>query len=137
MQSNDVRTLLNCAVPTAAAGAIATAVSGGVAGGKGAIGAAFGALIVITFMGVGWLALQRTAKSLPHLFQGMGMLIYTTQLLLLAIVLACFKNTTLFNLPAFAFSVLGASLVWIATQARAHLKAKDFYIDPDSAGSPS
>lgn len=35
MPSNDVRNLLQCAVPTAAAGVVAVAVSGAVAGGKG------------------------------------------------------------------------------------------------------
>ncbi|MCZ4096531.1 hypothetical protein G3I60_12395 [Streptomyces sp. SID13666] len=137
MQSNDVRTFLHCAVPTVAAGVIAVAVGGMVTGGKGAIGGALGAVIVMIFMGIGLFALQRTARSLPHLFQAMGLMLYTTQLLVLAIILALFKHTTLFDLPTFAFSVLAASLVWILAQARAHMKAKIFYVDPDSAGSTS
>jgi ATP synthase protein I len=137
MQSNDVRTLLNCTVPTAAAGVIATAVSGAVAGGKGAIGAAAGTLVVIAFMAVGMLVLQRTAKSYPSLFQMMGLVLYTVQILLLAIVLALFKNTSLFNTRAFAFSLLAAALVWIAAQARSYMKTKILYVEPESAGTPS
>ena len=38
MPSNDARTLLHAAVPTAAAGVVAVVVSGVVAGGKGAFG---------------------------------------------------------------------------------------------------
>ncbi|MBD0736597.1 hypothetical protein ACIOC1_06445 [Streptomyces sp. NPDC088197] len=137
MQSNDVRTLLNCTVPTAAAGVIATAVSGAVAGGKGAIGAAAGTLVVIAFMAIGMVVLQRTAKAYPSLFQMMGLVLYTVQILLLAIVLAVFKHTSLFNTRAFAFSLLAAALVWIAAQARAHMKTKILYVEPESAGTPS
>ncbi len=129
--SNDVRTLLTCAVPTAIAGAAAIVVSGVVAGGKGATGAAVGTLIVMAFMGIGLVVLERTAKSLPQLFQAMGLMLYTCQLLLLAIVLALFKHTTLFNLKAFAFTVLAASLVWIAAQGRSHMKAKILYVEPE------
>jgi ATP synthase protein I len=137
MQSNDVRTLLNCTVPTAAAGAIATVISGALAGGKGAIGAAFGTLVVIAFMAIGMVVLQRTAKSYPSLFQMMGLALYTAQILLLAVVLAVFKHTSLFNTRAFAFSLLAATLVWIAAQARAHMKTKILYVEPESAGTPS
>jgi ATP synthase protein I len=137
MQSNDVRTLLNCTVPTAAAGVIATAVSGAVAGGKGAIGAAAGTLVVIAFMAIGMVVLQRTAKSYPSLFQMMGLVLYTVQILLLAIVLAVFRDTSLFNTRAFAFSLLAAALVWIAAQARSYMKTKILYVEPGSAGTPS
>jgi ATP synthase protein I len=137
MQSNDVRTILNCAVPTAAAGVIAVAVSAAVAGGKGVIGAVFGTVIVIVFMGAGLIALQRTARSLPQLFQAMGLMLYTTQILLLGVFLAVFKHTALFNTKAFAFTLLASALVWIAAQARAHMKAKILYVEPESSGSPS
>jgi ATP synthase protein I len=137
MQSNDVRTILNCAVPTAAAGVIAVAASAALAGGKGVIGAVFGAVLVIAFMATGFIVLQRTARSLPHLFQAMGLMLYTTQLLLLALVMLAFKNTTLFSTKAFAFTLLATTLVWIAAQARSYLKAKVLYVEPDSAGSPS
>jgi ATP synthase protein I len=137
MQSNDVRTLLNCTVPTAAAGAIATVVSGVLAGGKGAIGAAAGTLVVIAFMAIGMVVLQRTAKSYPSLFQMMGLVLYTVQILLLAIVLAVFRHTTLFNTRAFAFSLLAAALIWIAAQARTYMKAKILYVEPESAGTAS
>ncbi|WP_329136658.1 hypothetical protein OG552_25350 [Streptomyces sp. NBC_01476] len=137
MQSNDVRTLLNCTVPTAAAGAIATVISGAVAGGKGAIGAAAGTLVVIAFMAIGMVVLQRTAKSYPSLFQMMGLVLYTVQILLLAIVLAVFRHTSLFNTRAFAFSLLAAALIWIAAQARTYMKTKILYVEPKSAGTPS
>lgn len=131
MPSNDVRTLLRAAVPTAVAGAVAVAISALVAGGKGAVGAVVATLIVILFMGIGLVVLERTAKSLPHLFQAMGLMLYTAQILLLFIFVAAFKNTTLFNPKAFAITLVAATLVWIAAQTRAHMKAKTLYVEPD------
>ncbi|MFE9565456.1 hypothetical protein ACFYM0_30615 [Streptomyces sp. NPDC006487] len=132
MRSDDVRSLLQSAVPTAAAGALAAVISGIVAGGKGALGAVVATLLVMLFMGIGFLVLQRTAKSLPHLFQAMGLMLYTAQILLLFVFLAVFKNTTLFNPRAFAITLVVATLVWIGAQARAHMKAKILYVEPDS-----
>ncbi|MGV9705663.1 hypothetical protein [Streptomyces sp. NPDC003483] len=133
MPSNDARILLQAAVPTVAVGAIAAVVSGVVAGGKGALGAVVATLVVILFMGIGLYVLQRTAKSLPHLFQAMGLLLYTAQILLLFIFVAAFKNTTLFNPKAFAITLVAATLAWIGAQARAQMKARILYVEPDSA----
>ncbi|MGV9450389.1 hypothetical protein [Streptomyces sp. NPDC003635] len=135
MPSNDARNLLQIAVPTAAAGAIVVAVSAAVAGGKGALGAVIGTLLAILFMGIGLYVLQWTAKTLPQLFQAMGLMLYVAQLLLLLIFVALFKDTSLFNAKTFAISLVVATVVWMAAQARAHMKAKIFYIDPDSAKS--
>ncbi|MFJ1745001.1 MULTISPECIES: hypothetical protein [unclassified Streptomyces] len=133
MPSNDVRNLLHTAVPTAAVGVVAAVVSGVVAGGKGALGAAVGTLVVILFMGIGLVVLQRTAKSLPQLFQAMGLMLYTAQLLLLFIFMALFKNTTLFHPRAFAITLIVATVAWVSAQARAHMKAKILYVEPESS----
>ncbi|MGW0856656.1 hypothetical protein [Streptomyces sp. NPDC002690] len=133
MPTNDARTLLHTALPTAAAGAIAVAIGAGVAGGKGALGALVGTLVVILFMGIGLVVLQRTARSLPHLFQAMGLMLYTAQLLLVFIFVAAFKNTTVFNPKAFAITLVALTLVWIGAQARAHMKAKILYVEPESS----
>ncbi|MFD7443259.1 hypothetical protein [Streptomyces sp. NPDC059909] len=133
MPSNDARTLLQAAVPTAAVGAVAAVISGVVAGGKGAVGAVVGTVVVILFMGVGMIVLQRTAKQFPQLFQAMGLMLYTTQLLLLFMFMAVFKDTTLFNPKALAFTLLAATIIWVAAQARAHMKAKILYVEPESS----
>jgi len=137
MPSNDARILLQAAVPTAAVGAIAAVVSGVVAGGEGAIGAAVATVIVILFMGIGLYVLQRTAKSLPHLFQAMGLMLFAAQILLLFIFLAAFKHTTLFNPKAFAFTLLAGTIIWIVAQTRAHMKAKILYVEPEKSGHSS
>lgn len=133
MPSNDVRILAQAAVPTAAVGAIAAVVSGVVAGGEGALGAVVATVLVIAFMGLGMYVLNRTARSLPHLFQAMGLMLYAAQILLLFIFLAAFKDTTLFNPRAFAITLVVGTLAWIAAQTRAHMKAKILYVEPESA----
>jgi ATP synthase protein I len=133
MPSNDAQMLAQAAVPTAAVGALAAGVSAVVAGGKGAIGAVVATLVVILFMGIGLYVLQRTAKSLPHLFQAMGLMLYTAQLLLLFVFVAAFKNTTLFNPKAFAITLVVATLTWIGAQTRAHMNAKILYVEPEKS----
>ncbi|MDF3297848.1 hypothetical protein [Streptomyces tropicalis] len=135
MPSNDVRMLAQAAVPTAAVGVIAAVVGGVVAGGKGALGAVVATVVVLLFMGIGLYVLQRTARSLPHLFQAMGLMLYAAQILLLFIFLAVFKHTTLFNPRAFAITLVAGTLAWIVAQARAHMKAKILYVEPDASSS--
>jgi ATP synthase protein I len=134
MPSNDVRILLQAAVPTAAVGAVAAVISGVAVGGKGAIGSVVAAVLTILFMGIGLYVLQRTAKSLPHLFQMMGLMLYAAQILLLFVFLSVFKDTTLFHPKAFAITLIATTLAWIAAQTRAHMKAKILYVEPDSSG---
>ncbi|GAO06410.1 MULTISPECIES: hypothetical protein [Streptomyces] len=135
MQSNDARLLLHAVVPTLAIGAVAVAVSGAVAGVTGALGAVIGTVLVLLVMGAGLVVLQKTAKNHPQLFQMMGLLLYTVQILFVAVFLIAFKDTTFFDTKAFAFTLLGATLVWIAAQTRGHMKAKILYVEPDSAGT--
>ncbi|OQR65235.1 hypothetical protein B6E66_04400 [Streptomyces maremycinicus] len=135
MPSNDARILAQAAVPTVAVGVIAAVVSGVVAGGKGVIGAVVALVVVIAFMGLGLYVLQRTAKSLPHLFQGMGLMLYTTQILLLFVFMTAFKDTTLFNPKAFAITLLVGTLAWIGAQTRAHMKSKILYVEPEPSSS--
>ncbi|MDT0613682.1 hypothetical protein [Streptomyces lancefieldiae] len=133
MPSNDVRILLQAAVPTAAVGAVAAVVSAVVVGGKGAVGAVVATVVAMLFMGIGLYVLQRIAKSLPHLFQAMGLMLYVAQILLLFVFLTAFKNTTLFNPRSFAITLVVVTLTWIAAQTRAHMKAKILYVEPESS----
>lgn len=133
MQANDARTLLQCAVPTAVAGVIAMAIAFPLAGGKGAVGAIAGTALALANMSLGLYLLQRTARQWPQVFQMMGLALYAVQFLVIAVLLGVLKDTTLFNIRAFAFSVLAATLVWVAAQLRAHLKMKILYVDPDAA----
>ncbi|MET9769095.1 hypothetical protein ACFWRZ_29850 [Streptomyces rubiginosohelvolus] len=131
MQS-DMREVLRIATPTAAVGAIATLVGGLVVGGKGAIGAAVGCAVVIVFMAFGLIALHWAAKAMPHLLQGMGLMIYSAQLLLLLVFILSIRNTSLFNLRAFALSLVVSVITWITVQTVRHAKSKTLYVDPEA-----
>ncbi|MEI7034681.1 hypothetical protein [Streptomyces pratensis] len=131
MQS-DMRELLRIAAPTAAVGAVATLVGGLLAGGEGAVGAAVGCVVVIFFMALGQLALQWVAKAMPHLFQGMGLLVYSAQLVLLLVFIMSIKNTSLFDLQVFALSLVASVITWIAVQAVRQARSKTLYVDPEA-----
>ncbi|MFE6053257.1 hypothetical protein ACFQ6N_21065 [Kitasatospora sp. NPDC056446] len=133
MPSTDARILRGAAIPTAVAGIIAMAISFAVAGGKGLIGALFGAVLVMAFFSFGQIALDRLTRSNPQMMMAAGLLVYTTQILLVGIVLAVFKNTELFNRQTFAFTLLGCALIWTGFQVRGALKAKTFYVDTDAS----
>ncbi|RKT15897.1 ATP synthase protein I [Streptomyces sp. 1114.5] len=133
MPSNDARILRGAAIPTAVAGIIAMAISYAVAQGKGLLGALFGAVLVMAFFSFGQVALDRLTRSNPQMMMAAGLLVYTTQILLVGIVLAVFKNTELFNRQAFAFTLLGCALIWTGFQVRGALKAKTFYVDTDAS----
>ncbi|SOB82071.1 hypothetical protein [Streptomyces sp. 1331.2] len=133
MPSNDARILRGAAIPTAVAGIIAMAISYAVAQGKGLLGALFGAVLVMAFFSFGQIALDRLTRSNPQMMMAAGLLVYTTQILLVGIVLAVFKNTELFNRQAFAFTLLGCALIWTGFQVRGALKAKTFYVDTDAS----
>ncbi|MFJ6213030.1 hypothetical protein ACIQGZ_06825 [Streptomyces sp. NPDC092296] len=132
MPSHDARILRAAAVPTAAAGIVAIAIAAAVAGGKGLLGALFAVLLVVGFFSFGQVALDRLTRNNPQIFMAAGLMVYTTQILLVGIVLAVFKNTTLFETRVFAFTLLGCALIWTAGQVRAALKAKLLYVVPEA-----
>lgn len=87
----------------------------------------------MAFFSFGQVALDRLTRSNPHIMMAAGLLVYTTQILLVGIVLAVFKDTELFNRQAFAFTLLGCALIWTGFQVRGALKAKTFYVDTDAS----
>ncbi|MFJ8043102.1 hypothetical protein ACIRBX_21670 [Kitasatospora sp. NPDC096147] len=135
MPSHDARIpLRGAAISTAVAGAVATAVSTVVVGSKGLIGALFATLLVLAFFAFGQVALERLTRNNPQMMMAAALLVYTTQVLLVGIVLAVFRDTTLFDTKVFAFTLLGCVLIWTGFQVRAGMKAKLYYVE--TASSP-
>ncbi|WP_354642336.1 hypothetical protein [Kitasatospora camelliae] len=135
MPSPDARILRGAAIPTAVAGVVAMAISTAVAGAQGLVGALFATLLVMAFFSSGQIALDRLTRNNPQIFMAAGLLVYTTQILLVAIVLAVFKDTTLFDTKVFGFTLLGCVLIWTGFQVRGAMKAKIYYVqngDDDS-----
>jgi ATP synthase protein I len=133
MPSHDARIpLRGAAIPTAVAGVVAIAISTALVGTKGLIGALSATLLVLAFFSFGQVALDRLTRNNPQIMMAAALLVYTTQILLVAIVLAVFKNTTLFDTKVFGFTLLGCALIWTGFQVRGAMKAKLYYVQPDS-----
>lgn len=130
MQADDVRTLRRSAVPTAAVGAVCATVAGLAAGGKGVLGAALALLVVTLFFAIDFVVLGRAARNRPQSLMAVAMGSYLVKFLVLAVLSAEFKDTTLFNGKAFGFTAIVCVLCWSATQVYTWMKAKTFYVEP-------
>jgi hypothetical protein len=137
MSSPDARILRGAAIPTAVAGVVAIAIATVVVGSKGLLGALFAVLLVVGFFGFGQFALDRLTRDNPRIFMAAALLVYTTQILLVGIVLGAFKGTTLFDTKVFAFTLLGCALIWTAGQVRGAMKVKLLYVVPETPAEHS
>ncbi|MFG6199238.1 hypothetical protein [Nonomuraea sp. JJY05] len=135
MQANDVRVLKSAAIPTFAVGVVAVAVSLLTIGGKGALGAAIGTLLVGVFFSISVVAVSYAARVSPQLMAIAAMVSYLVKVVAIMVVLASFRDTTAWNTQAFAWTVVVCTLVWTGFEVRAFMKTKLLYVDPD-AGVP-
>ncbi|GAB2706945.1 hypothetical protein [Kitasatospora kifunensis] len=136
MPSADAPLVRGAAIPTAVAGVAAVAAATAVAGAKGLYGALFATLLVMAFFSFGQIAIDRLSRNNPQMMLPVAMVVYMTQVLAVGIVLALFKGTTLFDTKVFGFTVLGCTAVWTVFIVRTGMKAKIFYVVPESTGEP-
>ncbi|WP_113701051.1 hypothetical protein [Nonomuraea lactucae] len=132
MQANDVRVLKSAALPTLVVGAFAVAVSLLTAGGKGALGAAIGVLLVAVFFSVSVVAVSYAAKVSPQVMAMAAMGSYLVKVVVIMVMLATFGDTTAWNSKAFAWSVVVCTIVWTGFEVRAFIKTKILYVDPEA-----
>ncbi|MBB5777859.1 hypothetical protein AB0K16_07070 [Nonomuraea jabiensis] len=135
MQANDVRVLKSAAIPTFAVGVVAVAVSLLAVGGKGALGAAIGTLLVGVFFSISVVAVSYAARVSPQMMAIAAMVSYLVKVVAIMVVLASFRDTTAWNTQAFAWTVVVCTLVWTGFEVRAFMKTKLLYVDPE-AGVP-
>lgn len=130
MQAEDVRALRRSAVPTALAGVVCMVI-GSIAGGtKGALGAVLALAVVTVFFSVSAFAVARAAKVNPSLMMGVALGTYMVKIIVLAILVESFRDTTLFNGRVFGFSAIGLVLVWTGMQVRTMMTSKILYVEP-------
>ncbi|WP_433438629.1 hypothetical protein [Nonomuraea sp. CA-141351] len=132
MQANDVRVLKSAAIPTLAVGVVAVAVSLLISGGKGALGAAIGTLLVGVFFSISVVAVSYAARVSPQMMAIAAMVSYLVKVVAIMAVLASFRDTTAWNTQAFAWSVVVCTLVWTGFEVRAFMKTKMLYVDPEA-----
>ena len=130
MQAEDVRALRQSAVPTAVVGVLCAVVSALTAGSKGVLGAALALLTVTLFFTVSTVVLSRAARVSPQTMMATALATYLVKILILAVLTAQFKDTTLFNGRAFGLTAIVCVLCWSATQVYSWMKAKTFYVEP-------
>jgi ATP synthase protein I len=133
MQANDVRVLKSAAVPTFAVGVVAVIVAFLLAGGKGALGAALGTLLVGVFFSISVVAVSYAARVSPQVMAIAAMVSYLVKVVAIMVVLSAFRETTAWNTQAFAWSVVGCTLVWTGFEVRAFMKTKMLYVDPEAS----
>ncbi|MEV5894591.1 hypothetical protein [Nonomuraea fuscirosea] len=132
MQANDVRVLKSAAIPTLAVGVVAVVVALLAAGGKGALGAAIGALLVGIFFSISVVAVSYAARVSPQMMAIAAMLSYLVKVVVIMLVLSAFGDTTAWDSRAFAWTVVVCTLVWTAFEVRAFIKTKMLYVDPEA-----
>jgi ATP synthase protein I len=137
MNDHDVRILRGAAIPTGVVGLLVVAVSAGVAGGKGALGAVLGTLLVAAFFTVGVVVIAWASRINPFAMLNVAIATYLVKIALLAGVLVVLADTTVFETRAFAAAIALCTVTWTAAQVRAFGQEKFLYVEPDREGSSS
>ncbi|MGW1990537.1 hypothetical protein OG948_24070 [Embleya sp. NBC_00888] len=116
---------------TTGAGVIAAIAAFFAAGGKGLLGAVLATVVVLVFFAIGQLAIGRISRNNPLMMMNMALFTYIVQILLLGLVLFLFKDTKAFDTKVFGLTILGATLVWVASQVWIFTRLKIAYVEPD------
>jgi ATP synthase protein I len=132
MQSTDARILRGAVIPTslAALGAIVVALL--IAGGKGALGSAIGAALVLVFFTLGMLVVSYVTRLSQQLVMAAGLLGYLIKLIAVFALVAALNHVTVWNARAFGWTVLGLTVVWLAAEVNATINARTLHADPGS-----
>jgi ATP synthase protein I len=132
MQAEDVRALRQSAVPTAVAGLVAVGIGAAVSGFKGALGALLALAVVTAFFSISQVVVGRVAKSNPTMMMPAALGTYFIKIIVLAVLVSGFRDTTLFNGRVFGLSAIALVLVWSALQVRTMATSKILYVEPRS-----
>jgi ATP synthase protein I len=132
MESSDARIFRGAAIPTALAGVVAALISLLLAGTKGLFGSLIGLAVVVVFFSISMIAVNYAAKISPQAMMGAALLSYAVKLLGMFALIAVLNDVTIWNPKAFAWTVIGLTLVWILAEARATIKLRAPYVVPDS-----
>jgi ATP synthase protein I len=136
MLANDARILTRSAVATAISGAILIAVGAIVDGGKGALGAAFGVILVTIFFTVSVVAVSYAGRRLgPNAMTGAALGTFAVKILALLAVLAAVQGTTAFNTKIFGITAIVCILVWTGGQVFTLARSRIPYVVPEARGA--
>lgn len=122
--------LRTAAIPAALVGVAAVALGWWFKGANGALGAALGAIVAITFFAVGQYVLGRILDGNPDLALSAGLLLYLTQVLVLFGLIIVLRDATWLDGRVFGMAVLAVTLAWIVGSIIASQRVKILYVDP-------
>jgi len=132
MQANDVRVLKGAVIPTAAAGVVVILAAALLSGGKGALGAAIGLLVVAVFFTVSLVAVSYASRISPAVMMAAAIVTYAVKVLIIMALLKVFESATAFEPRAFGWSAIICTVVWTAGEMRGFVKTKMLYVDPSA-----
>lgn len=132
MHEHDAAVLRGALVPTAVVGVLAVVVAAVAAGTKGALGALFGALVVVAFFTISLVVVGRASRVSPYAAMNAAILTYLVKIGVLFGLIVAFQDTTAFDTKAFGLTIIVCTLVWTAFEVRAFSRLKILYVDPDN-----
>ena len=100
-------------------------------GGKGLLGAALGAALVVAFFGISVLVVGRAAKVSPQAMMGAAVATYLVKILVLLILVGRFQDSTAFNPRLFGLTAIVCVLAYSAAQIGWSMRLKMLYVEPD------
>lgn len=131
MHEHDAAVLRGAFVPTAVAGVVATVVAAVLGGGKGALGALIGTVVVLVFFTVSLVVVGRASRTSPYAAMNAAILTYLVKIGVLFLLIVAFADTTAFDTKAFGLTIVACTLVWTTFEVRAFSRLKMLYVDPD------
>jgi ATP synthase protein I len=131
MQANDMRLLKGAVIPTALTGLVVVGVAALVAGGKGALGAGIGLLVVSVFFTVGLVVVSYASRVSPMMMMTAAVLSYAVKILAVMAMLKAFEDATAFEPKAFGWAAIVCTLAWTVGEMRGFMKLKMLYVDPE------
>jgi ATP synthase protein I len=133
MHEHDASILRAALIPTAVTGVLAVVVAAFVGGGRAALGAALGALVVVVFFTVGLVVVGRASRVSAYAAMNAAILTYLVKIGVLFVLIVAFKDTTVFNTKAFGLTIVVCTLVWTGFEVRGFSRLQILYVDPKDA----
>jgi ATP synthase protein I len=130
MLANDAR-IVGSAVATAIVGTILIAVGAITHGGKGALGAVFGVIIVAAFFTASVVLVSFAGRRWgPSAMAGTALGTFLGKIVILLALIAAFRDTTLFDTRFFGITAIICILVWTGSQVVTVMRSRIPYVVP-------
>ena len=131
MLANDARILVRSAVATAIEGAVLNVVGAAADGGKGALGAVFGVILVAAFFTASVVLVSFAGRRWgPSAMTGTALATFLAKILILLGLIAAFRGTALFDTRYFGITAIICILVWTGTQVVTVMRSRIPYVVP-------